>query len=62
MTQTPDLTPADYQRIIATLSSQKAQAELAALEWQVRYEAAVQHARDVHEGEVVEPDSGTRDA
>lgn len=35
-----DLTPADYQRIIATLSTQKAQAELAALEWQVRAENA----------------------
>lgn len=57
-----DLTPQDYQRIIATLSTQKAEAELRALEWQVRYEAAVQQARDVHEGEVVEPDSGTRDA
>lgn len=34
-----DLTPQDYQRIIATLSAQKAQAELAALEWKVRYEA-----------------------
>lgn len=57
-----ELTTQDYQRIIATLSTQKAEAELRALEWQVRYEAAVQHARDVHEGEVVEPDSGTRDA
>ena len=37
-----DLTPQDYQRIIATLSNQKAQAELAALEWKVRYEAAAQ--------------------
>lgn len=36
-----DLTPEGYQRIIATLSTQKAQAELAALEWQVRYENAV---------------------
>lgn len=35
-----DLTPEGYQRIIATLSTQKAQAELAALEWQVRYENA----------------------
>lgn len=35
-----DLTPEGYQRIIATLSNQKAQAELAALEWQVRYENA----------------------
>lgn len=35
-----ELTPQDYQRIIATLSAQKAQAELAALEWQVRYENA----------------------
>lgn len=33
-----DLTPEGYQRIISTLSAQKAQAELAALEWQVRYE------------------------
>lgn len=57
-----DLTPQDYQRIIATLSTQKAEAELRALEWQVRYEAAAHQARDVHEGEVVEPDSGTRDA
>lgn len=40
MAQAPDLTPADYQRIIATLSAQKAQAELAALEWQVRAENA----------------------
>lgn len=56
------LTTQDYQRIIATLSTQKAEAELRALEWQVRYEAAVQQARDVHEGEVVEPHSGTRDA
>lgn len=40
MTRTPDLTPQDYQRIISTLSSQKAQAELAALEWQVRAENA----------------------
>lgn len=47
-----DLTPADYQRIIATLSSQKAQAELAALEWQVRYEALAQPPREVHEGNV----------
>ena len=38
----PDLTPQDYQRIIATLSAQKAQAELQALEWRVRYEAATQ--------------------
>ncbi|NDO78476.1 hypothetical protein GKZ75_09625 [Kocuria indica] len=45
-----DLTPQDYQRIISTLSAQKAQAELAALEWQVRYEALT--AREVHEGEV----------
>lgn len=37
-----DLTAQDYQRIIATLNAQKAQAELAALEWQVRYEAATQ--------------------
>ena len=37
-----DLTPQDYQRIIATLSAQKAQAELLALEWRVRYEAATQ--------------------
>lgn len=37
-----DLTPQDYQRIIATLSAQKAQAELQALEWRVRYEAATQ--------------------
>ena len=35
-----DLTPQDYQRIISTLSAQKAQAELAALEWQVRAENA----------------------
>ena len=35
-----DLTPQDYQRIIATLSTQKAQAELAALEWKVRAENA----------------------
>lgn len=35
-----DLTAADYQRIISTLSAQKAQAELAALEWQVRAENA----------------------
>lgn len=35
-----DLTPQDYQRIISTLSTQKAQAELAALEWQVRAENA----------------------
>lgn len=35
-----DLTAADYQRIISTLSTQKAQAELAALEWQVRAENA----------------------
>lgn len=35
-----ELTTQDYQRIISTLSAQKAQAELAALEWQVRYEAA----------------------
>lgn len=35
-----DLTPEGYQRIIATLSTQKAQAELAALEWQVRAENA----------------------
>ncbi|WP_295108749.1 hypothetical protein [uncultured Kocuria sp.] len=35
-----ELTPSDYQRIITTLSSQKAQAELAALEWQVRAENA----------------------
>ena len=46
-----DLTPQDYQRSIAMLPAQKAEAELAA-----------QQARDVHEGEVVEPDSGTRDA
>lgn len=37
-----DLTPQDYQRIIATLAAQKTQAELAALEWQVRYEAVTQ--------------------
>ena len=35
-----DLTPQDYQRIIATLSTQKAEAELRALEWQVRVENA----------------------
>lgn len=35
-----DLTPQDYQRIIATLSTQKAEAELRALEWQVRAENA----------------------
>lgn len=35
-----ELTPQDYQRIISTLSAQKAQAELAALEWQVRAENA----------------------
>lgn len=57
-----DLTPEEYRQIIAMLSTQKAEAELRALEWQVRYEAAIQQARDVHEGEVVEPDSGTRDA
>lgn len=42
-----DLTAQDYQRIIATLSAQKAQAELVALEWQVRCEAAT---RDTAEG------------
>ena len=36
-----DLTPQDYQRIIATLNAQKAQAELAALEWQVHAENAM---------------------
>lgn len=35
-----DLTPEGYQRIIATLAEQKKVAELAALEWQVRYENA----------------------
>lgn len=35
-----ELTPQDYQRIIATLNAQKAAAELAALEWQVRAENA----------------------
>lgn len=35
-----DLTPADCQRIINTLAAQKAEAEVRALEWQVRYEAA----------------------
>lgn len=35
-----DLTPQDYQRIIATISTQKAEAELRALEWQVRAENA----------------------
>ena len=35
-----DLTPQDDQRIIATLSTQKAEAELRALEWQVRAENA----------------------
>lgn len=35
-----DLTPTDYQRIISTLSAQKAEAELRALEWQVRAENA----------------------
>lgn len=55
-----DLTPQDYQRIIATLSTQKAEAELRALEWQVRYEALA--SREVHEGEVVGPGSGARDA
>lgn len=48
-----DLTPADYQRIISTLSAQKAQAELAALEWQVRYEDAI---RTDTEGEYVVAD------
>lgn len=47
-----DLTPAQYERIIATLSTQKAQAELAALEWQVRYEALAQPPREVDEGDV----------
>lgn len=51
MTQAPDLTPTDYQRIISTLSTQKAQAELAALEWQVRYENAVQAAQEGAAGE-----------
>ena len=41
-----DLTPQDYQRIIATLNAQKAQAELAALEWQVRYESIAQAPAD----------------
>lgn len=36
------LTPEQYEKIIAALSSQKAQAEIAALEWRVRYESAVQ--------------------
>lgn len=35
-----ELTTQDYQRIIATLSTQKAEAELRALEWQVRAENA----------------------
>lgn len=35
-----DLTAQDYQRMIATLAEQKKVAELAALEWQVRYENA----------------------
>ena len=35
-----DLTPADCQRIINTLAAQKAEAELRALEWQVRAENA----------------------
>lgn len=41
-----DLSPQDYQRIITTLSAQKAQAELAALEWQVRYEGIAQAPAD----------------
>lgn len=41
-----DLTSEGYQRIIATLSTQKAQAELAALEWQVRYEGIAQAPAD----------------
>lgn len=35
-----DLTPQDYQRMIATLAEQKKVAELAALEWHVRAENA----------------------
>lgn len=35
-----ELTTQDYQRIIATLSAQKTEAELRALEWQVRAENA----------------------
>lgn len=46
-----DLTPQDYQRMIATLSAQKAQAELAALEWQVRYEALAQAGQEAVVGE-----------
>lgn len=46
-----DLTPQDYQRIIATLNAQKAAAELAALEWQVRAENAVQAAQEGAAGE-----------
>lgn len=34
------LSPVDYQRIINTLAAQKAEVEVRALEWQVRYEAA----------------------
>ena len=41
-----DLTPQDYQRIIATLNAQKAAAELAALEWQVRAENAAQGGQE----------------
>lgn len=35
-----ELTVQDHQRITATLATQKAAAELAALEWQVRAENA----------------------
>lgn len=59
MTQAPDLTPADYQRIITTLSAQKAQAELAALEWQVRAENATAALAEYEQAHGAEQAGGT---
>lgn len=54
-----DLTHEDLLTMIATQSDENKQLRLENLELRVRLSRA---ARDVHEGEVVEPGSGARDA
>ena len=54
-----DLTPQDYQRIIATLNAQKAAAELAALEWQVRAENATAALAEREQAHGAEQAGGT---
>ena len=54
-----DLAPQDYQRIIATLSTQKAEAELRALEWQVRAENATAALAEREQAHGAEQAGGT---